>query len=179
VERWLGGLSDDQMRARPGQGLNSIVWLLWHMARTEDAAVNLVVAADQQVLDEPWARRMNVARRDIGTGMTEDEVAELTAHVDVAAVQAYRAEVGARTRDVVRQLRPQAWDETVGAEDITRAARDGAFRIDDSAIVTAGQHPWQGRTRADQLGSSAIRHNAGHIGEAVTLRGLGGGSVSV
>jgi len=58
VERWLGGLSEEQMRARPGKGLNSILWLLWHTARTEDAAVNLVVHAGTQVLDEGWARRM-------------------------------------------------------------------------------------------------------------------------
>lgn len=179
VERWLGGLSDDQMRARPGKGLNSIVWLLWHTARTEDAAVNLVVHAGRQVLDEAWARRMNCDRRDIGTGMTDDEVTDFTARADIAAVRAYRSAVGARTRDVVRQLRPDAWDEVVAAEDITRAARDGAFRVDVSQLVAAGKHPWQGHTRADQLGSSAIRHNSGHIGEAVTIRSLGGFGVGI
>jgi hypothetical protein len=30
------------LRARPAKGVNSILWLLWHMARTEDASVNLV-----------------------------------------------------------------------------------------------------------------------------------------
>jgi hypothetical protein len=174
VERWLGGLSDEQMRARPGPGMNSIVWLLWHMARTEDAAVNLVVHAGRQVLDDAWARRMGIDHRDIGTGMTEDEVAALTAHADVPAVWAYRSAVGIRTRAVVRELSPGAWDETIGAEDIVRAARAGAFRQDVSALVAAGRHPWQGHTRADQLGSSAIRHNSGHIGEAVTIRSLGG-----
>jgi hypothetical protein len=53
-------LSDDQMRLRPSEGLNSLVWLLWHMARTEDVAINLVVASADQVLDAEWARRMNV-----------------------------------------------------------------------------------------------------------------------
>lgn len=43
-DRLLGDLSDDQLRVRPGPELNSVVWLLWHMARTEDVAVNLVVA---------------------------------------------------------------------------------------------------------------------------------------
>ena len=179
VERWLGGLSEEQMRTRPGKGLNSILWLLWHTARTEDAAVNLVVHAGTQVLDEGWARRMRYERRDIGTGMTDDEVASFTADADVAAVWAYRSAVAARTRDVVRALPPAVWDQTVSAEDITRAARAGAFRVDVSSLVAAGKHPWQGHTRADQLGSSAIRHNSGHIGEAVTIRSLGGFGVGI
>jgi len=33
---------------------------------------------------------------------------------------------------------------------------------------------WLGWTRGDQLASSALRHNAAHIGEAVTVRGLAG-----
>ncbi|HEY7649048.1 MAG TPA: hypothetical protein VID04_08600 [Methylomirabilota bacterium] len=36
------------------------------------------------------------------------------------------------------------------------------------------KHPWLGWTRADQLANSALRQNAAHIGEAVTIRGLGG-----
>ena len=179
VERWLGGLSDDQLRARPGKDLNSIVWLLWHMARVEDAAVNSVVYAGRQVLDDAWARRMGCDRRDIGTGMTDHEVTEFSARVDPAAVWAYRAAVGGKTREVIENLRPETWDETIAADDLTRAARDGAFRVDVSAIIAAGKHPWQGHTRGDQLGSSALRHNMGHIGEAVTIRSLGGFPVGI
>ena len=57
------------MRARPGAHLNSLVWLLWHMARTEDVAVNLVVVGRAQVLDDRWTKRMNIPWRTIGTGM--------------------------------------------------------------------------------------------------------------
>src|SRR5262245_7360677 len=170
VQRVFSGLSDDHMRIRPGTGLNSLVWLLWHMARTEDVAVNLVVAGRDQVLDEGWMRRMNVPWRIIGTGMNEGEVAEMTANADVEAVRAYRSAVGIRTREVVHALRPDAWDELVGDEDIKRAAVTGAFRDWEEGAP----YPWLGWSRADQLASSALRHNAGHIGEAVTIRGLAG-----
>ena len=113
-ERWLGGLSDDEFRLRPAAGVNSLVWLLWHMARTEDVAVNLVVAGRAQVFDDAWARRMRVARRDMGTGMTAAEVAELSERADVAAVRAYRSAVGLRTREVVLSLPRAAWDEELG-----------------------------------------------------------------
>ena len=163
-------LSDDQMRLRPSEGLNSLVWLLWHMARTEDVAINLVVAGSDQVLDAEWARRMNVPWRIIGTGMTDGEVGELTARADVSSVRAYRSAVGIRTRQVVQALRADAWGEPVAADDIRRAATAGAFRDWDAAQ----SHPWLGWSRADQIASSALRHNAAHIGEAVTIRSLAG-----
>ena len=169
-QRVFGGLSDDQMRMRPGPGLNSLVWILWHMARTEDAAVNAVVAGLDQVLDDEWVRRMNVPWRIIGTGMTDDEVTDVTTRADVAAVHAYRSAVGLRTRAVVQALRPDAWDKIVGDEDIKRAAVAGAFRD----WVEGEEYTWLGWTRADQLASSALRHNWAHIGEAVTIRGLAG-----
>ena len=67
-------------------------------------------------------------------------------------------------------LRADAWDEIVSDEDIERAAATGAFRD----WVEGTRYPWRGWSRADQLASSALRHNAGHIGEAITIRGLGG-----
>lgn len=169
-QRVFGELTDAQMRARPGPGLNSLVWLLWHMARTEDAAVNAVVAGRDQVLDEQWRRRMRVPWRIIGTGMTDDEVARVSADADVAAVRAYRSAVGLRTREVLQTLPVGAWDEVIGDADIRRAAAEGSFRD----WVDGRPYPWLGWTRAEQIASSAVRHNAAHIGEAVTLRGLAG-----
>lgn len=175
IQRIFGELSDDQMRMRPGPRLNSLVWLLWHMARTEDAAVNPVVAGRDQVLDDEWMRRMNVPWRIIGTGMTDDEVTEMTGRADIASVRAYRSAVGLRTREVVGTLRPEAWDEIVGVEDIRRAAAAGALRD----WVEGTTYPWLGWTRGDQLASSALRHNAAHIGEAVTIRGLAGFALGI
>jgi DinB family protein len=123
ADRVFAGLSDDQMRTRPNTNLNSLVWLLWHMARTEDVAVNLVVAGRSQVLDDDWIERLNVPWRTIGTGMSGDQVAELTERADVAAVRAYRSAVGHRTREVVEALPPEAWDEIVGMPDTARVMR--------------------------------------------------------
>ena len=178
IERWLGGLSDEQMRMRPAKGLNSLVWLVWHMARTEDVAVNLVVAGRPQVFDDAWSRRMNIVRHDMGTGMTEEEVGVLTRAADIAAGRAYRPAVGRRTREVVAELSVATWDEILTIEDTRRAAVEAAFGPSEWTDA-AGHPPWQGHTRGDQLGGTAIRHNAGHIGEAVTIRSLGGFAVGI
>lgn len=153
ADRVLRGLTDAEMRARPGRGLNALVWLLWHMARTEDAAVNLVVSDGRQVLDDDWGRRMNVPWRIIGTGMTDDGVGDLTARADVAAVRAYRTAVGLRTRDVAKALRPRAWDEIVGLADTARAAAVGAFGPNAAWVEGVGYKFWQDQSRSERLGA--------------------------
>src|SRR5437879_2163982 len=56
----LSGLSDADLRARP-QGLNSIAWLLWHVTRFEDVAINAVLRDAPEVLDrEGWAAQLGV-----------------------------------------------------------------------------------------------------------------------
>jgi hypothetical protein len=167
------------MRERPGRGLNSLVWLLWHMARTEDVAVNFVVSDRGQVLDDGWAGRMNVLWRTIGTGMTDGDVGDLTQRADVEAVRAYRTAVRRRTQDVVRELRPGVWDEILGFTDTARAAAAGAFAPNTPWVDEIGYRPWQGHSRAAQLAGSAIAHNALHLGEAVTIRSLAGFALGI
>ena len=56
-------------RARP-HGLNSIAWLVWHVARCEDGGLNRLVIDRPQVLDDPtarWMERMRVPLRHHGT----------------------------------------------------------------------------------------------------------------
>jgi hypothetical protein len=160
ADRVFGGVTDEQMRIRPATGLNSLVWLLWHMARVEDVGVNVVVAAAQQVLDERWAARLGVSRTDVGTGMTAAEVAAFSDAVDVAAVRAYRDAVGRRTREVVAALGDARWEER--------------FTEADAARAPAWFTVFTGQPRALELGTAAITHNAIHLGEAITVRSLAG-----
>ena len=120
VDGLTEGLTDEQVRGHVHPAANPLAWLLWHMARAEDAAVNLLVAAGPQVLDATWARRLKVARRDIGEGMTMAEVDQLCETIDLGALQAYWAAVGERTAAVVSVLTPGALDTVISPKE-TRA----------------------------------------------------------
>ncbi len=67
------GLGDDQLRHQPKEGLHSIACYLWHTSRWQDFANTLVQESRRQVLDDSWMARLNVSRRDVGTGMTREE----------------------------------------------------------------------------------------------------------
>jgi uncharacterized damage-inducible protein DinB len=44
IERLLDEPNETQIRRRPIEGVNSIAWLVWHIARAEDLAINRFVA---------------------------------------------------------------------------------------------------------------------------------------
>jgi hypothetical protein len=175
AERALGGVSDDQMRVRPREDLNSIAWILWHIARAEDIILNPVLAGRSQVLDDGWVKRLGIARRDFGIGMTSAEVWELTSKIDVGAVREYRDAVGRRTREIVEGFRPEDWQGQSEAAGTERAAAEGAFGARAEQIAKA----FTGRPRSLLLSGIALFHPAGHLGEATTVRSAGGFGVGI
>lgn len=170
AERTFAGLTDEQMRVRPRGDLNSLAWLLWHIARTEDVIVNPVLAGRSQVLDDTWLKQLGITRRDIGTGMTSAEVTELTQQIDLVALREYRDAVGRRTREVVGGFKPQDWEGQVTAEGVQRAAAEKAFGVRTDMLAQV----FTGRPRTMVLSGVALFHSAGHMGEATTVRTAGG-----
>jgi len=170
AERNLSGLSDEQMRVRPREDLNSIAWLLWHISRAEDIFVGRVLAGRPQVFDDAWLKRLGITRRDFGIGMAGPEVSELTRQIDLGALREYRDAVGLRTREIVGGFKDQDWQGEVTAPALELAASDGAFGARAEGVVKA----FAGRPRALALSGLALFHSAGHLGEAVTIRGAGG-----
>jgi hypothetical protein len=170
AERTFAGLSDEQMRVRPREDLNSLAWLVWHIARAEDVMVNAVLAGRPQIFDDEWARRLGVSRPDFGIGMSSPEVSELTRQIDLAALREYRDAVGRRTREVVTGFKPNDWQGQVTAADVERAAATGAFGARTEMLVKG----FPGRPRTAMLSIIAIIHSANHLGEAATVRSAGG-----
>jgi len=170
-ERAFAGLTDEQMRVRPREDLNSLAWLMFHISRAEDIFVNTILGARTQLFDdESWAKRLAITRRDFGIGMTSAEVTELTRQVELGALREYRDAVGRRTREVVGGFKPQDWEGTVSADAVQRAASQDAFGVRTEQIVKG----FPGRPRSAMLSGIALFHSAGHLGEAATVRTAGG-----
>jgi hypothetical protein len=170
AERAFAGLSDEQMRVRPREDLNSLAWLMWHIARAEDIMVNQVMNGRAQIFEDGWAKRLGITRRDFGIGMTSAEVTELTGQIDVAALREYRDAVGRRTRDSASGYKAQDWDGQISAEGMQAAAAAGAFGVRTEGVLKV----FTGRPRTGVLTGIALFHPAGHMGEAATVRSAGG-----
>jgi hypothetical protein len=165
----LRDMSEEQLRLSPRDDQNSVAWLLWHIARCEDVVAGAILSTGGQVLDEGWGLKMQVPRRDIGTGMTSTEVRELSQQIDIEALLEYRSTVGRRTREVVGQIDDRTFDEPVTPDNVDTLR----------ALETFGAHAgwvgeyWQTRTRAWFLWLPT-GHCYQHLGEAITVRTLNG-----
>ena len=56
------------------------------------------MARGPQTLSGEWLGRLGVSRRDIGTGMGNDEVSDFSQKVDIDGLVAYHAAAGKRTQ---------------------------------------------------------------------------------
>ena len=166
ADQIVSGLSEEQLRTCPRPGMNSIAWLLWHTARTEDVTMNLLVAEGPQVLDAGWLTRLKLTRRDIGTAMTDDDVADVSGKVDIPSLFAYREAVGRRTREIARAIRPEELDIIIDEARIKVITEAGALAEEAYRVARF----WHGKTKRFMFNMPASGHQFMHLSEALTTR---------
>lgn len=170
VDELFQGLDDAGARRRPA-GVNSIAWLVWHLARVQDAAVSRLVDDRPQVLDEGgWNAAMGLDRRDVGPGMSGAEVDALSARIDIAALRAYHRAVAERARRVATSLPSAAWSEAVPPERVRRAVAAEGLLLDAGRWV---EDFWaRGHSRGWYLLQVGLLHPYGHCFDGMVTRGL-------
>jgi hypothetical protein len=130
------GLSEASARRVPRNEDHSIAWVIWHIARIEDVAMNLLVAGRPQLLaQEGWFEKLNVLVRTTGNEMDRDGTAGLSTAIDLDSLRAYRTAVGFRTNEIIAQLRPGSLCEKVDPARIRRVKDEGAV-VEAAAYIT-------------------------------------------
>jgi hypothetical protein len=163
----LNDLTEDQLRCIPKDWEHSIVWCIWHLARIEDVAMNMLVAGTQQVLENyDWFDRMKVQYHDTGNEMDGRDLTLLSNTIDIGALRAYRTAVGRRTQEIVKLLSPEQIKEKVNPERIQQVKEKGA--LVEAAYGIADY--WSKRDIAGLLLMPATRHNLVHLNEASRIK---------
>jgi hypothetical protein len=170
IDRLFDQMSGVQMRCRPHPVLNSVAWIIWHMARAEDTGVNRFVVDQRQVFDDgDWGEQMKLTIRHHGGGMADAEVTALSQQIDLPALRSYYTAVRARTVEVVKKLTPDYLDEIPDAADRLR-------QIFAEGIVDPARDrerlPYPEWSRGELLVHLAMTHNYGHMYEVCTVCSL-------
>lgn len=77
LQRALEDLTPMEVRWQPTLHTNHIAWLVWHMARVEDAWVSRLRRGPQVWKADGWADRFRMAPVSAGNGQTIEEVRAL------------------------------------------------------------------------------------------------------
>jgi hypothetical protein len=164
----LDGLDEARLRRRPAPRLNAIAWLLWHMARSEDVAANVLLGDGRQVLDAGWAALLGLSQRAMGTGMHDAETEAVAARIALPALLAYRDAVGRRTRTIAAALTEEDLARPIAPERLLAA--DAFSDVEEGERRVQGY--WRGRDVLFVLTSAIASHQYLHLGEAQCIKSL-------
>ncbi len=151
----VGDMSDEQLAQRPGEYLNPVGFIYWHILRIWDFDLNLLIRG-QDPSNDAWHRGgmtelsgynpdgHGVGGRGIGFGYTDAEVDEMPYHH--TALRAYHDLLLQETKDFL-----------ANAEE-SEFAREVLFRDTPTTVGARMQH--------------AVAHSFQHIGEIMLSRGL-------
>lgn len=160
-------LSTDKARRIPGTSENSIIWNIWHIARIEDVAMNMLVAGSAQVFTRgEWQNKMEIEAQDTGNAMPAEQIINLSHNINIPALRAYRVAVGRRTREIVSQLQPEYLKDKVDPARLDEVQKAGAVIPAANGLLEY----WSRRNIAGLMLMPATRHNLIHLNESLRLK---------
>jgi hypothetical protein len=170
-------LTPKELVARPLPGVNPIGFILWHMARSQDWAVNTAIRDVPDLIMRPPWHVSSLAIPGIGTGFNLDQAASVAGLVDLAVLLDYADAVHAEAVGWLRTLDEAALDEIpdVAAHDARhpeyqtpgfRAEMDSGPEHDDAVGRKGGLPVWVFLT------SVSVTHLHRHFGEVDLVKGL-------
>ncbi len=134
VDTLLGDLLPWEYAVMPKKEDETIAWVIWHIVRIEDLAINILVNEGEQVFDEKWKERMKSPITDTGNALKDAEIMELSKSLDISQLIAYRNAVGKQTENIVRALSPEAFRRKVSQQGLDKIRREGGVTEDKDSI---------------------------------------------
>ncbi|RMH78621.1 MAG: hypothetical protein D6683_07380 [Actinomyces sp.] len=158
----IAHLPPEEMTERVDGGGVAPVYVLWHLARHHDVAVNAVLRGEAEVLDA-HADRVGIAT-DTWRGLAEAQDDEIVARLDPAGVAAYTLAVCDATAAWLADTPLDVLDtvpDPAAVLDALGTPRDRFSWLYDM---------WAGRDAAFFVRWEALGHGFNHLGELVALR---------
>ncbi|WP_432482738.1 mycothiol transferase [Kineococcus esterisolvens] len=113
VHAVLDGCDDEALTARLDPGANTVAWLVWHLARGQDAQVAEVAGHEQVWTADGWSQRFGLPFGDdeIGYGFDAEQVGLVRASAEL--LRGYADAVCERTERYLRTLTDADLDRVV------------------------------------------------------------------
>lgn len=148
-EQGTADLSPQEWHATPCEASNSIAWVLWHYARTEDNIVRFILQNRRPTVwqEGGYAEQLGLPPVAQGTGMSLEDAKGLRIP-DLGVFQRYLTETWQSTEQFLAAPDESAFDEVI-------------------TVRPLGEMP---RIRA--LGQVCVSHGFGHLGHVDYIRSM-------
>ena len=160
-----GNLRDEDFRF-PGE--RTIAWNLWHIARIEDATMNILVGKGKQVLNKTWLKKMRTQITDTGNAMTNEEIISFSNEIHPRELLNYRKAVGIRSREILAALTAADMTRTFPADRVEQILVQGCVTEHPDSLWL--QDFWGRKTVAGILLLPLTKHQAGHLNDCLKIR---------
>jgi hypothetical protein len=162
----LNDLTPEQMRYTPKGSPHSVAWRIWHIARIEDATMNVLLADATQVFESgKWRDKLESDFVGAGNEMTNADIIQLSKTINLKALFAYRLAVGKRTRAVVKRLKFEILSQRPTPDCLQRLVKERVVQEPARWLLDY----WGGHPAANLLLMPATRHSFVHLNEIKRL----------
>jgi len=159
----LKTIPSQQLLKRADGGGIAPSYVLWHLARHHDLAVNGALRVGASAVVEDWTDRLGVAD-NLWRGLAESEDCELTEVLDPEAVGGYALAVLDTTTDWLSSHGLPEMNSHPDTASALQAIGTPEDRFDWLYAM------WDGKPAAWFLQWSAVGHGYNHLGELVSIR---------
>jgi hypothetical protein len=158
------------LRTPPHPTTNSLIWVLWHVARVEDAGVTRFVTRDDQVLHSgDWNKRLRIDVEHFGFGAPREEMLQISQQIDIDALHNYWHAVIDYTMTALNALTPEILDEVLTEDEVRHVLFTEGVALPE---MTEAVSIYSGWTRLEALYHFSVTHYYWHGGEVRTLEGM-------
>ncbi len=113
------------LRDRVVKEINPIIWITWHILRSEDMFLSTVVFNEIQEFHKGnWMDKLNVATNHTGTGMSVEEVDTLSKNINIVEMLMYNEVVKNRSLQYVDRSKELGDEEYKSEEDIYQSLHE-------------------------------------------------------
>jgi hypothetical protein len=170
LEEVLSNVSDEGFKNYSSSNKGrTMAYNIWHITRIEDICANILIADDAQVFNTgSWLEKTGSTVTDTGNALTAEEIAEFSAKINREELMNYRAAVGKKTREIIKNLTPADMKRKMKEESIKRILDEKSVSEKPDAVWLVDF--WGKKMVAGLLLLPITRHHVTHINDCLKIK---------
>ncbi|MCP1223140.1 DinB family protein [Sebaldella sp. S0638] len=170
LEEVLTDVSDDGFKNYSSSYKGrTMAYNIWHITRIEDICANILIAGGDQVINtDNWLKKSGSIITDTGNALTAEEIAEFSKAINKEELMNYRAAVGKKTREIIRNLTYKDMKRKMDEDALQRILDEKSVSEKEEAVWLV--EFWGKKTVAGLLLLPITRHHVMHINDCLKIK---------